>query len=105
MSAADDVLTILRTARGERPASLDCREAEEVLTVTLALLVELGVANDRIDRLERLVAEQAGRTVDEVREAPLGEDAETERREAQDALIARALRIFFDERKPTARAS
>ena len=103
MSAFNDVLAIVRTARGSRPASLDCREAEEVLTVTLALLVELGVANDRIDRLERLVAEQAGRTLDEVREMPLGEAAEAERRDARDALMARALRIFFDERRPAAR--
>lgn len=103
MSAVDDVLTIVREGRGNRPTSLDCREAEEVLTVTLALLVELGVANDRIDRLERLVAEQRGGTLAELRETPLGDAAEAERSDAQEALVARALRIFFDERKPAAR--
>lgn len=103
MSSADDILAIVRAGRGNRPGSLENAETEDLLTVTLALLVELGVALDRIDRLERTVATVAGTTLEQVREAPLGDAANAERDEAQAALIARALRVFFDERSPTIR--
>ncbi len=103
MSSAEDILALVRAGRGNRPASLHNGETEDVLAVTLALLVELGVALDRIDRLERTVATIAGTTLEQVREAPLGDAANAERDEAQAALIARALRIFFDERSPSNR--
>ena len=98
MTSTDDILTIIRAGRGQRPASLDNVETEQVLTITLALLVELGVAIDRIDRLERTLAKVAGQPLDSIREAPLGPEAEAERQDAQAALVAWALRIFFDDR-------
>ncbi|WP_439532792.1 hypothetical protein [Polymorphobacter sp.] len=103
MTRADEILEIVRAGQGERPASLENQETEDVLTITLALLVELGVALDRIDRLERQVAELAGKTPEQLREAPLGADAEIQREAQQTALIARALRIFFDGRTPVTR--
>lgn len=104
MSQADDILAIVRAGQGLRPASLENQETEDVLSITLALLVELGVALDRIDRLERTVAGLSGQTPEQLREAPLGAEAEAEREARQAALIARALRIFFDGRTPVTRA-
>ncbi len=104
MTQADDILEIVRAGQGLRPASLESQETEDVLTITLALLVELGVALDRIDRLERVVAGLAGQTPERLREAPLGAEADAEREARQSALIARALRIFFDGRTPVTRA-
>lgn len=104
MTRADEILEIVRLGQGLRPSSLENQETEDVLTITLALLVELGVALDRIDRLERKVAKLAGQTTEQLREAPLGAEAETEREAAQVALIARALRVFFDGRRPVTRS-
>jgi len=103
MSRAEEILELVRLGQGLRPASLENQETEDVLTITLALLVELGVALDRIDRLERKVAELAGQTTEQLREAPLGPEAEAEREAAQTALIACALRVFFDGRTPVSR--
>lgn len=89
---------LIATARGDRPQSLACREAEEVLNVTLAVLVELAVANDRIDRLERLVAEASGRSGEDLREIRYEGEVAQERQAATDALLTRALRIMLDPR-------
>lgn len=96
--STDAIAQLLATARGSRPASMACGEAEEALTVGLALAVELVVANDRIDRLERQVASLAGIALDDWR-ADFGdaEDARA-RREANDALLMRVMRIFIDPR-------
>ncbi len=103
MTRADEILEIVRLGQGLRPASLESQETEDVLTVTVALLVELGVALDRIDRLERKVAELAGQTTEQLRETPLGPQADAEREAGQTALIACALRVFFDGRRPVSR--
>lgn len=95
---ASAVSEIIAAARGRRPQSLDCREAEEVLNISLAILIELAVANDRIDRLERLVAQLGGRSVEELREIRYEGEIASERQEATDALLARALRVLVDPR-------
>lgn len=97
-SQVEALSALIATARGPRPQSLASREAEEVLNVTLAVLVELAVANDRIDRLERLVAEQGGRSLEDLRDIRYEGEAAQERQAATDALLARALRIMFDPR-------
>ena len=97
-SQVEALSALIATARGDRPQSLVCREAEEVLNVTLALLVELAVANDRIDRLERLVAEASGRSVEDLREIRYEGEVAQERQAATDALLTRALRIMLDPR-------
>lgn len=89
---------LIATARGDRPQSLASREAEEVLNIALAVLVELAVSNDRIDRLERLVAELSGRGVEELRDIRYDGEIAQERQAATDALLTRALRIMLDPR-------
>jgi hypothetical protein len=103
VSASEAILEIVQTARGIRPASLACAEAEDGLAVTLALLTELAVSNDRIDRLERMVAELRGESPDSLRQTGFTGEAATERQQAIEALMMRALRVFFDPRQPQPR--
>lgn len=103
MKSSDAVQELIALARGERRYSLRDRETEEVLNIALATLVELSVALDRIDRLERLLAERTGLALEELRatDYPDGPAAQ-ERQEAAEALFARALRIRLDPRADAA---
>jgi hypothetical protein len=97
-SPTDAIAGLLATVRGERPASMECSEAERALNVAMALAVELVVANDRIDRLERLVAELRQEPVEDLKAVVYDGAIAAERREANDAMLMRALRIFLDPR-------
>lgn len=103
MTSPDAILDLVNLARGARPASLKCPEAEDGLAVTLALVTELAVANDRIDRLERMVAELRGESPEQLRNTGYTGEAAAERQAATEALILRSLRIFFDPRQPQPR--
>lgn len=98
MDSATAIAELLATARGHRPASLASAESEEALNVALALAVELVVANDRIDRLERHVARLSGLDLDEFRADSGDESAAVQRRDANDALLMRVMRIYLDPR-------
>lgn len=100
-TAVEAILALVDSARGNRPQSLDDREVEEVLNIALALLVELSVSNDRIDRLERIVAAQGGTTVEALRDLRYDGVAADERQQAMEALLARVLRVLIDPRVPT----
>lgn len=92
------ITALLSTARGARRQSLASREAEEVLNIALALLVEQAVANDRIDRLERMVADLRGEDVETLRDVRYDGEIADARRAATDALLVRVMRIFLDPR-------
>lgn len=92
------IMEVIQTARGQRPYSMQDRETEQAFNVTLALLVELSASNDRIDRLERHIAELRGAPLDEVRNAHSDAAADGERLAATEALMVRALRILIDPR-------
>lgn len=104
MKSSEAIQTLIGLARGERRYSLRDRETEEVLNIALATLVELSVALDRIDRLERLLAERTGLAVEDLRatDYPDGPAAQ-ERQEAAEALFARVLRIRLDPRADAAK--
>jgi hypothetical protein len=96
---AEVIVTLIELARGERRDSLESRETEEVLNLALALLTELGVAFDRIDRLERVLAERTGIALAELRAIDYSDGpVAQEREDAMDALVARVLRIRLDPR-------
>ncbi|WP_157219102.1 hypothetical protein [Flavisphingomonas formosensis] len=97
-SRIDAIAAVIQSGRGTRAYSLDNREAEQVLSIALALLVELAASNDRIDRLEREIATLKGQSLDALREAPLDADAQKERQEALEAMQLRVLRILMDPR-------
>ena len=96
--SAQALLELFQSARGERPYSLDNHDTEQVLNIALALVVELAVSNDRIDRLERALAEVKGVSVEALRSAPLDEAAQAQRDDATTALMVRALRVVIDPR-------
>jgi hypothetical protein len=98
--AADAVTTLAALVRGDRPYSLENQETEAVLSIALATLVELSVALDRIDRLERVLAERTHLPLDDLRATRFDGDAAAERQAATDALLARALRITYEARMP-----
>ena len=99
MKSADAIVSLIELARGERRYSLESRETEEVLNIALALLGELGVAFDRIDRLERVVAERTNMDLEALRAIDYVDGAAAqERDDAMTALITRALRIRLDPR-------
>ncbi len=99
MKPAEAIVTLIELARGERRYSLESRETEEVLNIALALLPELAVAFDRIDRLERVLAERTGLSVGDLRAIDYADGpAAQEREDATNALIARVLRIRLDPR-------
>lgn len=103
MKPSEAVLELIGLGRGGRRYSLENREAEEVLNIALATLVELSVALDRIDRLERLLAERTAMPLEELRATDYADGpAAQERQEAADALFARALRIRLDPRAAAA---
>jgi len=104
VTSSDAILELVQTARGLRPASLHCAEAEDGLAVTLALIAELAVSNDRIDRLERMVAELRGESPETLCNTGFTGDAAAQRQAATEALILRTLRVFFDPRQPVPRS-
>ncbi|KRG54274.1 hypothetical protein ABB25_13920 [Stenotrophomonas koreensis] len=97
-SAADAVLALLNTARGQRPYSMENQETEQCFAVTLALAVELIATNDRVDRLERQLAELSGKPLHEVRRSGSDAVAEQERLAANEATLLRTLRVLVDPR-------
>jgi hypothetical protein len=99
VKTSDAIVALTQLARGERRYSLENRETEEVLNISLALLMELSVAFDRIDRLERVLAERTGIALSELRAIDYTDGAAAEdRQEAASALMARVLRIRLDPR-------
>ncbi|OCC23570.1 hypothetical protein MB02_10355 [Croceicoccus estronivorus] len=98
-SEAEALIELISSARGARKPSLANRETEEVLNIALATLIELAVANDRIDRLERLVAQLRGEDVSALRDITYEGDVAEERQQATDGLLMRAMRIMLDPRE------
>ena len=70
-----------------------------MLNIALALMVELAASNDRIDRLERLLAATRGTSVEDVRNEPLDAEAVAERQAALEAMQLRVLRVLMDPRE------
>ena len=99
--ASEAILSVIESGRGTRPYSLDNQETEQVLNIALALMVELAASNERIDRLERLLAETRGMNVRDLREMPIEETAVQERQESLEAMQLRVLRVLIDPREAT----
>lgn len=97
-SAIEAITAVIESGRGDRPYSLDNQEAEQVLTIALALLVELSASNQRIDRLEREIAALHGISLEALVDAPLDTAAQAERQAAMEAMQLRVMRVMIDPR-------
>lgn len=97
--AVDAIAAVIAGGRGARPYSLHNQEAEQVLNIALALLVELAASNDRIDALERLLAETRGVPLDELRNTAFDSDAAAQRQAALEAMQMRVMRVLIDPRE------
>lgn len=100
MSASDAVMALVQSARGVRAYSMSNIDAENALNIALALVVELAGANERIDRLERLLAQHSGMDLAALRALRFENEAGAERQQALETMIARVLRILADPRQP-----
>jgi hypothetical protein len=97
-TAAEAVISLLNTSRGQRPYSMENQETEQCFAVTLAMAVELIATNDRVDRLERQLAQLSGKPLEEVRRAGDDASAQQERLAANEATLLRTLRVLIDPR-------
>lgn len=97
-TSSDAIIALVQTARGQRPYSMQDQEVEQCFNVTLALAVELIASNDRIDRLERQLAELSGKSLQDVRSGADDSEADDQRQASTEATLTRLLRILIDPR-------
>jgi polyhydroxyalkanoate synthesis regulator phasin len=84
-------------AKGRRPYFFDDPAIDKLLTIAMALAGELAVARERLDTVERILAQKGLLTPDEI-DAYRPDEASKEERAAWRAdYIARVLRILQNE--------
>ncbi len=89
----DAVALASQRASGKRPQFFDDPAVERVLAITLALAAELSVARERIDTLERLLAQRGVLQPADIEAYVPDAAVQAERNDWGRAYIARVLRI------------
>ncbi|HRK74083.1 MAG TPA: hypothetical protein PLL64_07400 [Rhodothermales bacterium] len=93
----NDILMASNKAKGARPYFLSDPAVERVLNITMAVATELAVARERIDTLERLLAQKGILSQGEI-EAYIPDNEAAEARQLWHARYsARILRIVQQE--------
>lgn len=81
--------------KGQRPYFFDDPAVERVLNITMAVSMELAVARERIDTLERLLEAKGIVSREEISNyTPTNKQIETERQQWHSEYISRILRII-----------
>jgi len=81
--------------KGKRPYFFDDPAVERVLNITMALSMELAVARERVDTLERLLEAKGVLTREEITAyTPTSKEIETERQLWHSEYISRILRVI-----------
>jgi len=84
--------------KGKRPYFMNDPAVERVLNITMAVGMELAVARERIDTLERLLEAKGVLTRDEIENyKPNTKEIETQRQQWHSEYISRILRIVQQE--------
>ena len=96
MSISDALAGASAKPAGKRPYFLT-PEVERVLAITMAIAQELAVTRQRVDTLERLLADKGLVTADEIERFEPDPGAATERALATQAYLDRILRIVLQE--------
>ena len=92
----DQVLSSVHV-KGKRPFFFKDPDVERVLNITMAVAGELAVARERIDTLERLLADKGVLEKDAVDSYVPDQEVAAARMEWDQAYIARILRIVHQE--------
>jgi len=81
--------------KGKRPYFFDDPAVERVLNITMAVSMELAVARERVDTLERLLEDKGILTREEIKNyTPTNKEIETERQQWHSEYISRILRVI-----------
>lgn len=81
--------------KGARPYFFDDPAVERVLNITMAVGMELAVARERVDTLERLLEAKGVLTRDEIMNyTPASKEIETERQQWHSEYISRIMRVI-----------
>lgn len=81
--------------KGKRPYFFDDPAVERVLNITMAVSMELAVARERVDTLERLLEEKGILTREEIKNyTPANKEIETQRQQWHSEYISRILRVI-----------
>ena len=85
-------------AKGKRPYFFEDPAVERVLNITMAIGMELAVARERIDTLERILESKGILTRDEIESyTPTSKDIADQRQQWHSEYISRILRIVQQE--------
>lgn len=81
--------------KGKRPYFFDDPAVERILNITMAVGMELAVARERVDTLERLLEAKGVLTREEITNyTPENKDIETQRQQWHSEYISRILRVI-----------
>lgn len=100
---SDDVVHISRVAKGKRPQYFADPATDKLLAIVLQLAGELSVTRDRLDTVERLLAEDKVLDRARIEDYQPAPEVEAEREAKRAAYIARVLRIVQAELEETTR--
>jgi len=93
----NDILMAGNKAKGERPYFLEDPAVERVLNITMAVATELAVTRERLDTLERILAEKGLVSREEIEAYSPDEEAAEARQLWHARYSARLLRIVQQE--------
>jgi len=99
MTTFDPIRLAAAKARGKRPFFLDDPQAEQTLSIAMAVAGELAVVRERMDTIERLLEEAAVIKRQAIEAYVPGEDAARERMRWQAEYASRILRIVQQQRE------
>lgn len=81
--------------KGKRPYFFDDPAVERVLNITMAIGMELAVARERVDTLERLLEDKGILSREEIKNyTPSTKDIEKERQQWHSEYISRIMRVI-----------
>lgn len=84
--------------KGKRPYFFKDPAVERIMNITMAIGMELAVARERVDTLERLLEAKGILTREEIKSyVPTSKTIETERQQWHSEYISRILRIIQQE--------
>ena len=93
----NDILLSSNKAKGKRPYFMEDPAIERILNITMAITQELAVTHERLDTIERLLAQKGILNQDEIETFVPTDDQAEERQRWHATYIARVLRIVQQE--------